>query len=99
VGEYALKILVVGFLAWVIWFFLRPRYVFEIRIRDGKPGVRRGKVTGAFLHRIAEACQASGVTHGWIGGELQGQRTALRFSRQIPPRLQQRLRNEWLASG
>jgi hypothetical protein len=94
-GDFAIKALVVCFVLWVAWCILQPRYVFEIRIRGGQAYVRRGKVTRAFLARVAEACQASGVTEGWVGGVQDGRRTALRFSRQMPPGLQQRLRNEW----
>jgi hypothetical protein len=98
-SEWLIKILLLGFLAWVIWSLLRPRYAFEIRIHGGQPRVRAGKVTADFLHRVAEACQADGVTRGWVGGVRQGRRTALRFSRHFSPGLRQRLRNEWQAAG
>jgi len=94
-GDWVVNALVIGFAIWVIWSLLQPRYVFEIRVEGGQPYVRKGKVTKAFLARVVEVCKESGVPRGWIGGVLQGQRVALRFSRHFPPGPQQRLRNEW----
>lgn len=94
-ADWAIKVLVITFVTWVIWSTLQPRYAFLIRINDGRPWVRTGKVTPAFLVRVAEACRESAVGRGWIGGVLRGRRTVLKFSRQFPPRLRQRLRNEW----
>jgi hypothetical protein len=94
-GEWVIKLLVLGFVAWAIWSVLQPRYAFEIRVQGGRPRVRKGKVTPAFLTRVAEVCRESGVPRGWIGGVPRGRRVALRFSRHFPPGTQQRLRNEW----
>jgi hypothetical protein len=98
-AEWIFKILVVGFFGWMIWSLLQLRYTFKIRIAKGEAHIQRGKVTRAFLGRVSDACQENGVSGGWIGGVSQGKRTALRFSRQFSPGLQQRLRNEWQASG
>jgi hypothetical protein len=94
-GEWVVKILLIGVAVWVFWTLLQPRYVFEIRIDCGQPSIRKGKVTRAFLDRVAVVCQEGGVARGWIGGVRQGRRIALRFSRQFPPDFRQRLRNEW----
>lgn len=94
-GEWLVKILVIGIAVWVFWALFQPPFVFKIRIDDGRPSIRKGKVTRAFMGRVAAVCRESGVTRGWIGGVQQGRRVALRFSRQFPPGLQQRLRNEW----
>jgi hypothetical protein len=99
VVEWILKALVIGFFAWAAWSLLQPRYLFEIRIRGGQARVSKGKVTQAFLGRVAEACRDSGVDRGWLGGVQQGRRTVLRFSRHFSPGLQQRLRNEWAATA
>jgi hypothetical protein len=98
-GEWVIKALVIGFAAWVIWSLLQSRYVFQIRVAGGQPSVRKGKVTTAFLGRVAVVCRESGVARGWIGGVPQGRRVALRFSRHFPPGAQQRLRNEWTLAG
>jgi hypothetical protein len=97
-SEWLIKAFVLGVAAWVVWSILQSRYVFEIRIRGGRPHVRRGKVTAAFLGRVAEACQTDGVARGHIRGVQRGRRIALRFSHHFPPGLQQRLRNEWQAA-
>jgi hypothetical protein len=98
-ADWALKILVVAFVGWVIWSILQPRFAFEIRIEDGRARLRKGKVTQAFVDSVAEICRDAGVGRGWIGGVLNGRRTALRFSREFPPGVRQRLRNEWQAAG
>jgi hypothetical protein len=99
VGEWVVRALVIGFVAWMIWSVLQPRYAFEIRVEGGQPRVRKGKVTGAFLGRVAEVCREAGIDRGWIGGIRHRRRTALRFSRNFSPGLQQRLRNEWQSAG
>jgi hypothetical protein len=98
-GDWVMKVLVVGFVAWLAWSFLRARYVFEVRVVGGQPSVRRGKVTAAFLARVAVVCRETGVARGWIGGVPHGRRAALKFSRDFPPGVQQRLRNEWALTG
>jgi len=98
-GEWLIKSLVVCFFAWMLWSFLQPRYVFMIRVEGGHPRLRKGKVTPAFLSQIAQACQSGGVVRGWVGGVRHGRQVALRFSRNFPPGLQQRLRNEWQIVG
>ncbi len=94
-GEWIVKLLVIAITVWLIWSIVQPRYVFTIRINRGQPSVRKGKVTAAFLSRVAVVCRESGVRRGWIGGVRHGKRVSLRFSRQFPPGPQQRLRNEW----
>src|SRR5437899_2932928 len=98
-GELLIKALLVGFVAWLVYHLLRPRYAFEIRIKAGQPTVRAGKVTPAFLDSVADACRAGGVTRGWLGGIRYRTRTLLRFSRDFPPGVRQRLRNEWFTTG
>lgn len=96
--EWLGKFLVGGIVVLVIWSIFKARYVFEIKIKDGKPQVRKGKVTGAFLASVTDACHESGVNLGWIGGVPHGRRVALQFSRHFSPGLRQRLRNEFLAA-
>ncbi|HLW66526.1 MAG TPA: DUF3634 family protein [Gemmataceae bacterium] len=95
-AELLLEIVLIGFAGWVVWMLLQPRYVFEIRLQQGKPLVRKGKVTAAFLAEVAAICRDDHVSAGWIGGVMRGKRVALRFSRHFPPGAQQRLRNEWM---
>jgi hypothetical protein len=98
-SDWAIKALVIGFFAWMIWSIVHAQYAFEIRIQGGRPRLRKGKVTSAFLGQVAEVCRESGVARGWIGGARRGRRIALRFSHHFPPGPRQRLRNEWQAVG
>lgn len=74
-------------------------YSFSVRIVDGKPQVRRGKLTAAFLVELQEACARHGVKRGSVRGLARGQRIALVFSHNIPQACQQQLRNWWAMSG
>jgi hypothetical protein len=97
--EWGVKVLVLAFFAWMMWSILQARYIFEIRVEAGRPTLRKGKVTPAFLSQVAAVCQEAGVVRGWIGGVPQGRRVALRFSRHFPAGSRQRLRNHWVVMG
>jgi hypothetical protein len=98
-GQYLIEALMIAFAGWVVWLLVQPRYVFEIRVADGQPVVRKGKVTAAFLDCVETVCRESHVSAGWVGGVMNGKRVLLRFSRHFPPGAQQRLRNEWALAG
>ena len=85
--EWVVRIVAVGLVAWGIWTVTQSRYAFVVRIENGRPSVRKGKVTRGFLGVVAEVCRDDGVP--------RGQRIALRFSAHFPPGTQQRLRNQW----
>jgi hypothetical protein len=74
-------------------------YSFSVRIVDGQPQVRRGKLTPAFLAELREACARHGVKSGSVRGLARGGRIALVFSHNIPPACRQQLRNWWAMSG
>ncbi len=98
-GEWTLKLLVLAFVCWILWHFLQPRYLFTIRIRDGRPSVKKGTVTRRFLVALEDVCRENAIITGWVAGEMKNRRVILRFSGSIPPRLQQRLRNDWQMVG
>jgi hypothetical protein len=82
-----------------LWYAFQPRYAFFVRIEAGRARVTAGKVTPAFLQRVAEACARNGVARGWVGGVQRRRRVSLVFSRTIPESCRQQLRNEWCLSG
>src|SRR5262245_44624607 len=94
-GDWLVRLLAVGFVAWLIVFALRTRYEFMILIADGRPRLKSGTVTPAFLATVADVGHSAGVVRGWIGGVRHGRLTVLRFSRDFPPSAQQRIRNDW----
>jgi Protein of unknown function (DUF3634) len=85
--------------AWGIWVAVRPRAVFVIRIRDGKPRAVSGTVTRGFLRDIAEICERTGLRRGTVRGVLEGERVVLGFSGDVPDRCRQMFRNLWNLSG
>ena len=96
--QWTFGVLFIAVVAWGAWAALRTRADFEIRIEQGRPRQRSGKVTREFLDTVADVCCDAGLQRGWIRGVRQNRRTALRFSRHIPSDVQQRLRNAWQAS-
>ncbi|MDB5312485.1 MAG: hypothetical protein JWO38_6687 [Gemmataceae bacterium] len=84
-----------GVLLAALWVADGRNYVFWIRVTDGRPVVRRGVITAAFLEHVGEVCREYGVRSGWVGGVRRGRRTRLVFSRSLPPGCRQRLRNVW----
>jgi hypothetical protein len=97
--EIAVQLVFVGIIIAVVAFILQaavlPRYQFIVQVHGEKLVVTRGKVRGEFLDEARLVCQECGVTSGWIGGVRRGKSIALKFSSNIPPNCQQRLRNLW----
>ena len=98
-SDLAVNLLVCGLVLWALWLWVRPHYIFVVRVKGGTPRLSRGKATAAFLGSVGEACRLNQVTRGWVGGVRRGRNVALVFSRHIPPGCQQQLRNAWLQSG
>ena len=86
---------ILGIVAAFLWLALRPRYAFVIRINDGVPRVVKGSAPQAFLDDLTTVCRVEGLTRGRATGVLRGGSIVLAFSRDIPPPVQQQLRNAW----
>jgi hypothetical protein len=86
---------VIAIVAAILQAALMPRYQFVIQINGDQLRVTKGKVAADFLDNVREVCRESEITSGWIGGVKRGKAIALRFSGNIPPACQQRLRNIW----
>lgn len=82
-----------------LWFFAKPEAVFVVRIRAGNAEVTHGKVTAAFLAKVAEVCAEFKIQNAELRGVAHGQRISLRFTTNFPPVACQRLRNWWVESG
>jgi hypothetical protein len=93
------KLLLVCLAAWIIIALLHTPCAFEIRVSAGRPRVRRGKVTPAFLGTIADMCRRNRISDGWIRGHACGARTRLTFSGQFSDECRQQLRNDWQFFG
>lgn len=87
------------FVAWALWFALRPRAAFVVRIKRGVPRVARGVVARPFLQDITDTCNRHGVNDGEIRGVVKGRKVTLSFQGGIPTACQQQLRNLWNLSG
>ena len=94
--ELVFKITLVGLVAAAFLLALQRRYLFVVRVKDGRARIASGKLTSAFLEEIDQVCRDAGVTRGWIGGIRRGRRVVLAFSYNIPSPCQQRLRNLWM---
>ncbi len=86
---------VIAIVAAILQAALAPRYQFVIQINGDRVTVTKGKVQADFLDDVREVCRESNIASGWIGGVRRGKAIALRFSGNIPPACQQRMRNVW----
>ena len=97
--EIAMQLVVFGIVlaiaAVIVQAALMPRYQFVVQIDGDKLTIKKGKVRADFVDEARAVCQEFGITSGWIGGVKRGKSIALRFSGNIPPPCQQRLRNLW----
>jgi hypothetical protein len=95
-SDWLLRLLIVAAMALLLWWGLRPRYAFVIRVRNGRTRLSRGKATQRFMEEVGEICQQHDVTRGTIRGFLVRRRLLLAFSWNIPRPCRQRIRNIWL---
>jgi hypothetical protein len=97
--EIAVQLVVVAAVLAVIFVLLQtalaPRFQFMIQINGGELRVTKGKVPADFLDHVREVCREFDINAGWVGGVKRGKGIALKFSRDVPPPCQQRLRNVW----
>ena len=64
-------------------------------LEDGDITVVRGLVKPSFLSDLRDIASANGLTKGIIFAYPTGQSHTLSFSRDIPNRVHQRIRNVW----
>ncbi|MFO8154279.1 DUF3634 family protein [Thioalkalivibrio sp.] len=77
--------------------FLRHVQVrFIIDLDGGTASVRRGDPPAAFVRGCSEVARMYRVRSGRIFGIRSGNGIELRFSKEIPPRAHQPLRNIWV---
>jgi hypothetical protein len=89
--QIALFIAVTAVLAYFLW----PRPAFVIRIEEGEARLRRGKAPSMFVEACGDVAAREGIRQGEIRGIRSGRKARLRFSRDIPARAHQALRNVW----
>ena len=94
-GEILPRLVVVAFAAIVLWYALRPRYVFVIRIQGGVARNTHGRVALSFVTEVEDVCREHEIRSGWVAGVQRGKRVTLAFSWSIPAATRQRLRNVW----
>ena len=94
--EWLINLVILGLVIWGGWLICQPRYLFVVRISQGKPRLVKGKATAAFLQQVNETCSQAGLKSGWVGGVRRGKHVALVFSRSFPQACRQQLRNIWV---
>ncbi|WP_373025903.1 DUF3634 family protein [Thioalkalivibrio sp.] len=84
-------------MAVVLVLFLRHvRVRFVIDLNGGKARVRRGDPPAAFVRGCSEVARLYRLSSGRIFGIRSGNGIELRFSKEIPDRAHQPLRNMWV---
>jgi hypothetical protein len=77
------------------WGITTRRRVFVIRIREGVPVLVRGKVSPAFVAEVGDVVKRFDIRRGAIYGVPKRGKVGLGFSRSIPAKCHQALRNVW----
>ncbi len=84
---------IIGLVAAILLF--RGRRVFLVSIREGVASSTSGQPPPGFVSACNDICRMYGIRSGRIEGVRTGRTVELRFSRDIPERAHQPLRNVW----
>ena len=79
----------------LVWWLIRPRPVFVIRIREGRAELDSGEAPDEFVEdcrRIARDCR---IADGAVTGYRRSGHVTLKFAGQVDPSEHQRFRNAW----
>lgn len=83
---------------WMVYWILRPRPAFQIKIQSGAVVVIAGKVRRQFLNDLSDVISRANQQSGTITApRMQSGRVVFKFSPDIPPELQIQIRNIWYA--
>jgi hypothetical protein len=72
-----------------------PQPHFRIKLVAQSPRVVRGRVKSDFLDILSQLAHEYDITRGTVSGFVHNRVVRLRFSREFPAEVQQRLRNSW----
>lgn len=75
--------------------YRRDRFVFIIELSTEGATVRQGSPPAAYVRASGEVARLQRIPQGRIQGVRQGNGVVLRFSRDMPERVRQPLRNCW----
>jgi len=73
----------------------RFRRRFLIEIENGRAVLRQGTPPPGFVSACSDVARLHNVTRGQIEGLGQGRHARLKFSRNLPERVRQAIRNVW----
>jgi len=79
----------------VLYWASRPRYLLVVSIEGGAARVSQGHVKPVIIDEIGDICARNGITRGTIWGIRDKKRVRLSFSRDLPHRCCQQIRNVW----
>jgi hypothetical protein len=101
-GELFTKGVILGagaFVIWALWRAAKPRPLFVVRLASGRAAPVSGRVTTAFLQRVAEVAAANQIEQAVIRGFAHGPLIRLHFSSEMSDASRQQLRNWWATHG
>ena len=94
--EYViLSVAVVGALVVISWVVTASSRLWVIRLRNGNPVLVKGRIAPMVVSELGEVLQRHGVRRGALYGIRRRGTVALGFSRSIPQKCRQALRNVW----
>jgi hypothetical protein len=82
-------------LAVLIYWVVRPKHVFVIRVRNGVARLERGAVDDDYVKDVQDICRLWGFTDGVVKGVRQGERVKIQTAGEIPQSHAQAFQNAW----
>ena len=92
---FVAKLILALFVGVVLIISLLPKPDILIKIKNGKPKVKRGNVSRLFLQDCERICTDCNIQKGKIVGKKKSRIISLKFSGGIPKKYHQQLRNAW----
>lgn len=92
---FVAKLILALFIGVVLIISLRPKPDISIKIKNGKPKVKRGNVSRLFLQDCERICTDFNIQKGKITGKKKSDIVSLKFSGGIEKKYHQQFRNAW----
>ncbi len=90
-----LALVVLAALAGLIYWQIRSRYAFVIRVAAGKASLHRGEVVEEYLKDVEQICKLWGFTEGVVVGVREAGKIKIRCAGGIAKSHRQAFQNAW----
>ena len=91
--KYVVRLSIFAVVGVLVYLFLRPRYLFTVKIRNGKVTSSSGRICESFVTECDSIAGRFDIKRGTIRAVAKSGRVSLSFSKDIPKFHHQRFRN------